>query len=384
MAAVSDDQHVVRFGDFALDLQSGELTKKGTRSLLPDQPFRILARLVRSPGVLVTRDDLRRELWRQDTFVDFEHGLNAAIKRLRHTLGDSAVSPQFIETLPRRGYRFTAAVRPFGASADAPVNAPYALLARYYDVLCGYAATMNRHARARILGTVLPSVRSVCDVGCGNGETALEFARRGLQVHALDLSPVFCQAVREKARRAGLRVVVHCADMRDFSLPRPVDLVLAEFASLNNLADRADLPRVLCAVAGALTNGGWFCFDVNTARSLRVEYTQTFWVEDSRFKLVQHGSLQADGRRARLDFEWLVPAGRLWRHVRETVWHVCWTDAEIRQALRKAGFELVRRVDGFDVRPKMPGVNRGTDAYYLARKARSRRIPSTGDRPGAR
>ena len=72
--------------------------------------------------------------------------------------------------------------------------------------------------------------------------------------------------------------------------------------------------------------------DVNTARSLRVDYAQTFWVEDSRFKLVQHGSVEADGRRARLDFEWLVPAARLWRHVRETLWHVSWTDAEIRQA----------------------------------------------------
>jgi len=128
---------------------------------------------------------------------------------------------------------------------------------------------------------------------------------------------------------------------------------------------------VLHAVARASPHGGWFCFDVNTARSLRVQYPQTFWVEDSRFKLVQHGSLAADGRRARLDFEWLVPAGRLWRHVRETIWHVCWTDAEIRQALRKAEFELVRHFDGFDVRPKMPGVHRGTDAYYLARKARA-------------
>jgi len=76
---------------------------------------------------------------------------------------------------------------------------------------------------------------------------------------------------------------------------------------------------------------------------LRVEYPQTFWLDDSRFKLVQHGSLEADGRRARLDFEWLVPAGRLWRHVRETLWHGCWTDAEIRQGLRKAGFGFVRR-----------------------------------------
>jgi DNA-binding winged helix-turn-helix (wHTH) protein len=370
MAATSDDQHVVRFADFALDLQSGELTRKGNRFLLPDQPFRILARLVRSPGVLVTRDDLRHELWRQDTFVDFEHSLNAAIKRLRQALDDSAIRPRLIETLPRRGYRFKAAVRPVAASSDDPVNAPYALLARYYDVLCGYAAVINRHARAQILGTVLPRVRRVCDVGCGNGETALELARRGLEVHALDLSPVFCHAVREKARQAGLRVVVHCADMRDFILPRSVDLVLAEFASLNNLADRRDLPRVLHAVARALTNDGWFCFDVNTARSLRVEYPQTIWVEHSRFKLVQHGSLDADGRRARLDFEWLVPAGRLWRHERETLWHVCWTDTEIRQALRKGGFELVRHFDGVDVRPKIPGVNRGTDIYYLARKTR--------------
>lgn len=94
-------------------------------------------------------------------------------------------------------------------------------------------------------------------------------------------------------------------------------------------------------------------------------------IEDSRLKLVQHGSLAADGQRARLDLEWLVPAGRLWRHVRESFWHVCWTDAEIRQALRRAGLDLVSHFDGFEVRPKMPGVDRGTDAYYLARKARA-------------
>ena len=373
MPTIADDPHFVRFGSFALDLRSGELTKNDNRLLLPEQPFRILALLVRSPGALVTREHLRRELWRPDTFVDFEHSLNAAIKRLRQALGDSAATPQFIETLPRRGYRFKAVVNAGSpaASADAPINAPYALLARYYDVLCSYAAPINRHARAQVLRAVLPKVRSVCDVGCGSGETALELARRGLEVHALDFSPVFCDAVRTRARRAGLRVVVHCADMRDFRLPRPVDLVLAEFASLNNLADRRDLPRVLDAVARALADGGWFCFDVNTARSLRVDYPQTFWVEDSRFKLVQHGSLEADGRRARLDFEWLVPAGRLWRHVRETLWHVCWTDAEIRQGLRKAGFDFVRRFDGFDVRPKMPSVSRGTDAYYLARKTKA-------------
>jgi hypothetical protein len=135
----------------------------------------------------------------------------------------------------------------------------------------------------------------------------------------VDSSPVFCEAVRASARRAKLRVVVHCHDMRDFTLPRSVDLALAEFASLNNLADRRDLSRMFDSVARALRVGGWFCFDVNTPRSLRTQYPQTVWIEDKRFKLVQHGLLEADGRRARLDFEWLVASGRMFRHVRETI-----------------------------------------------------------------
>ena len=160
-------------------------------------------------------------------------------------------------------------------SPDAPVNAPYGLLAQHYDRLCSYAAPLNRHARGRILRTALPKVHRVCDLGCGSGETAVELARRGLEVHAVDLSPVFCDAVRAKARRAGLTVNVHCQDMRDFTLPRPVDLVLAEFASLNNLADRRDLARVLESVARALAADGWFLFDVNTPLSLRTQYAQT-------------------------------------------------------------------------------------------------------------
>jgi DNA-binding winged helix-turn-helix (wHTH) protein len=372
MPTLSPESQLVRFGEFALDLRSGELSKNGSRRLLPLQPFQILARLVRSPGTLVTRDELRRELWREDTFVDFEHSLNAAIKRLRQALRDSATTPRFIETLPRRGYRFKVPVSAGSGTeakaADAPINEPYALLAHYYDVLCPYAAPMNRHARSRILRTVLPKVRRVCDVGCGNGETAVELARRGLEVHAVDSSPVFCGVVRAHARRANVRVVVQCDDMRDFQLARPVDLVLAEFASLNNLADRRDLSRVFNSVSRALRHGGWFCFDVNTPLSLRTQYPQTFWIEDKRFKLVQHGLVEADGRRARLDLDWLIPSGRMWRHVRETFWHVCWTDAEIRRALRLAGFELLRRFDGQDVRPKIAGEKRGTDAYYLARK----------------
>lgn len=106
MATAPSGPRVVRFGNYTLDLESGELFQNGSKLLLPEQPFRILALMVRQPGTLTTRDDLRRELWPEDTFVDFEHSVNAAIKRLREALGDSATTPRFIETLPRRGYRF--------------------------------------------------------------------------------------------------------------------------------------------------------------------------------------------------------------------------------------------------------------------------------------
>ena len=113
------DPQVVRFGEFELDLRSGELARNGSRVLMPDQPLRLLALLIRERGSLVTRDELRRQLWRDDTFVDFEPSLNAAVKRLRETLGDSAVAPRFIETLPRRGYRFIAPVMDGGSPPPA-------------------------------------------------------------------------------------------------------------------------------------------------------------------------------------------------------------------------------------------------------------------------
>ena len=106
---------LVRFGVFELDLRSGELRKSGARLSLQQQPLQLLAVLLERPGELVTRDELRKRLWPDDTFVDFEHGLNAAVKRLRDTLGDSADSPRFVETVPRRGYRFIAPASVDGA-----------------------------------------------------------------------------------------------------------------------------------------------------------------------------------------------------------------------------------------------------------------------------
>ena len=97
---------VVRFGVFEVDLAQRELRRSGLRIRLQEQPFQLLAALLERPGEMVTREELRSKLWPGDTFVDFDHSLNAAIKRLRDALGESAETPIFVETIPRRGYRF--------------------------------------------------------------------------------------------------------------------------------------------------------------------------------------------------------------------------------------------------------------------------------------
>jgi TolB-like protein/DNA-binding winged helix-turn-helix (wHTH) protein len=100
----------LRFGSFEVDLRAGELRKNGMKLRLTGQPFEVLAFLLERPGEVVTREEFQKRLW-ADTFVDFEHNLNTAINKIREVLGDSAESPRFVETLPRRGYRFIASVQ---------------------------------------------------------------------------------------------------------------------------------------------------------------------------------------------------------------------------------------------------------------------------------
>ena len=123
---------VVRFGPFTLDGRTGELRTGQIRLKIPDQSISILQALLENPGELVSREALRDRLWGRDTFVDFEAGLNAAVRRLREVLNDSADTPRYVETLPRRGYRFIAPVEvvstgpPAELSAIAPADAPAA------------------------------------------------------------------------------------------------------------------------------------------------------------------------------------------------------------------------------------------------------------------
>src|SRR6266705_6759270 len=96
----------LRFGVFEVDLRAGELRKHGLKIKIQEQPFQVLAMLVDRSGEVFTREELQERLWPADTFVDFDRGLNRAVNKLREVLGDSSESPRWIETIPRRGYRF--------------------------------------------------------------------------------------------------------------------------------------------------------------------------------------------------------------------------------------------------------------------------------------
>lgn len=152
---------VIRFGIFEVDLRAGELRRNGFKVRLQDQPFQVLAMLLERPGEIVTREELHARLWSSDTFVDFDHGLNAAVKRLRDALGDSADNPRFVETLARRGYRFMLPVGTTSGQVAAVTPGPRHAWALYVGaflvVVAAIAFGLNIGLRAsRALQPALP------------------------------------------------------------------------------------------------------------------------------------------------------------------------------------------------------------------------------------
>jgi DNA-binding winged helix-turn-helix (wHTH) protein len=117
---------MLRFGSYTVDGRAGEIFKKGKKLELQPQPLQVLVSLLENAGEVVTREELRQRIWPADTFVDFEHSLNTAIKKLRQALGDNAARPKYIETLPRRGYRFRGKVEASGEKAGVSVGASVA------------------------------------------------------------------------------------------------------------------------------------------------------------------------------------------------------------------------------------------------------------------
>src|SRR3954468_6182928 len=118
----SGTSNAFRFGPFEVDLRELELRKRGIKVKLQGQPFQVLSILLRRAGETVTREELRSEVWPADTFVDFDHSLNTAINKIREVLGDSAASPHYVETVPKRGYKFIAVVESAGAHQAREIN----------------------------------------------------------------------------------------------------------------------------------------------------------------------------------------------------------------------------------------------------------------------
>lgn len=188
----------VRFGAFEVDLQSGELRKHGLKIKLQDQPFQILALLLERPGRLVTRDEIRQKLWAADTFVDFDVGSNTAMKRLRDALNDSADSPRYIETLPRKGYRWIASVESVPAVDPAlqlehPVEPPaqiatmrsvqFWLIAGTLAALLALSVGFNLGGlRQRLLRTNARTLQSIAVLPLENltGDSAEEYFADGM------------------------------------------------------------------------------------------------------------------------------------------------------------------------------------------------------------
>src|SRR3974390_145917 len=171
MSVPSGLSSVYRFGVFELDARSGELRRSGIKLRLQDQPYQVLLKLLENAGQTVTREQLRSTLWPADTFVDFETGLNTTIKRLRETLGDSAENPTFIETVPKRGYRFIA-----------PVSSPSSAAAT--------SETMVTPGRSRFR-KALPLVAAVVLAALSVGFTLRHWSRPALaRARVLDFAPL--------------------------------------------------------------------------------------------------------------------------------------------------------------------------------------------------
>ncbi len=200
---------VLRFDAFELDLRAGELRRKGVRIKLQEQPLQILAVLLRHPGAVVTREELRSEIWPADTFVDFDNSLNTAINKVREALGDSSDRPRFVETLPRRGYRFIAPVAVDGEPASAAIS-PFrgwkiAMLAALLLIAALMVGRLVWHSRPALPLTDKDTI-VLADFANSTGDAVFDGTlRQGLSVK-LEQSP-FLKVVSDDAIQQTLRLM---------------------------------------------------------------------------------------------------------------------------------------------------------------------------------
>jgi eukaryotic-like serine/threonine-protein kinase len=222
MAIEGRSTSILRFGAFEVDVRSGELRKQGVHIKLQDQPFHVLTVLLQRPGEVATREELRNQNWPADTFVDFDNSLNTAINKLREALGDSADSPRFIETLPRRGYRFIAPVTSAdgitrGSGANVGTAAPprgrtIVVTVAVVVLVAGIAGGLLWHSRK---GPVLTEKDTIVlgDFANSTGDAVFDGTlREGLSVE-LGQSP-FLSLVPEEGIHQTLRMMERPANTR--------------------------------------------------------------------------------------------------------------------------------------------------------------------------
>lgn len=245
----------------------------------------------------------------------------------------------------------------------------YEALAEHYDRFFRWQRAVWRRARRELLNPLRPHVTSHCDLGCGTGNTALEFARRGVRVFAVDRSAAMCRLVRRKARSGHLAIRVVRADIRSFRLPETVDLVTCEFHSLNHLLREKDFRRALRRVRAAVRHGGFFFFDC-AHRAMYEAASSEERCYDSRDLFVLRGyQFDAARRRARFEATWFVRRGTRWHRFEERIPQVPWEDGKVRALLRREGFEILATRDGARFVPRHETRRaRGFVTFYLARR----------------
>ncbi len=225
----ANPNRLVHFGVFQLDLHAGELRKRGLKIRLPHQSLQILACLLERPGEVVTREELRQELWSADTFVDFDMGLSSAVKKLRSALGDSAESPRFIETLPRCGYRFIgladgmteAMAFPAPAARRLPLRSIVSVTVAVIAVLAVLAGLNARHWRDQLLvWTNPPPIRSIAVLPLQNltGDPAQEYFVDGM-TDAL---------ITQLAQTGDLRVISRTSVIQYKEAKKPLPVIARE------------------------------------------------------------------------------------------------------------------------------------------------------------
>ena len=203
----------VRFAAFEVDVRSRELRKHGLRIRLQEQPFRVLELLLDRPGELITREEFQRRLWPADTFVDFELGLNTAVKRLRQALGDSADTPRFIETLPRRGYRFIFPV-PLSSSISDDRAGTNAVVNAQPQNECGDPVSVAESARVQRTRTKWIAT-GLALVLAASGSVAVYLARRQAIRSDMEIHSIAGTAAGEPIRRSRAGVLCRRYDRRD-------------------------------------------------------------------------------------------------------------------------------------------------------------------------